>query len=99
MEHMRPALAAVALLSMGSGALAQGSPLTLGMPCYGARELVSVHGEIVLRTSPTTFDRYVASGGRCALGEVIEPAWVPTADTPQCPLGYSCVTPPTPSRR
>jgi hypothetical protein len=98
MERLKPIWAAIALLSFGSGALAQGSPLTRGMSCYGARELVSVHGAVVLRTGPATYDRYVAAGGQCVLGEVMEPAWVPTADNPQCPVGYRCVTRTTPSR-
>jgi hypothetical protein len=98
MQRLKPICAAIALLSSGSGALAQGSPLTRGMSCYGARELVSVHGAVVLRTGPATYDRYVAAGGQCVLGEVMEPAWVPTADNPQCPVGYRCVTRTTPSR-
>jgi hypothetical protein len=98
MKHMKPVCAAVTLLSMGAGALAQSHPLTLRMSCYGARELVSIHGAIVLNTGLTTYDRYVAAGGQCVLGEVIEPAWVPTADNPQCPIGYRCVTRMRPSR-
>ncbi len=89
---MKLLIASVALIGIGSNALAQSHPLTLRMTCYGARELVSVHGTIVLNTSPTTYDRYVAAGGQCVLGEVIEPAWVLTADNPQCPIGYRCVT-------
>jgi hypothetical protein len=89
---MKLLFTSVALISMGTGALAQSHPLTVQMSCYGARGLVSVHGAIVLNTSPTTYDRYVAAGGRCELGEVTEPAWVPTADTHQCPIGYRCVS-------
>jgi hypothetical protein len=91
-------LASVAVLSLGSGALAQSHPLTLQMSCHGARELVGAQGAIVLNTGPTTYDRYVAAGSQCVLGEVTEPAWVPTADTPQCPIGYRCVIRPRPSR-
>lgn len=98
MDGTKSAWVVLAVLGMGSGALAQGRPLTLQMTCYGARELVSVHGAIVLNTSPTTYDRYVAAGGQCVLGEVIEPAWVPTADTQQCPIGYRCVTRTRPSQ-
>ncbi len=98
MECMRLTFAAVSLIGMGSVALAQNNPLTLRMSCYGARELVGSQGSIVLSTSPTTYDRYVAAGGQCSLGEAIEPAWVPTADTPQCPIGYRCVTRTRPSR-
>jgi hypothetical protein len=91
MQHMKLASVAIAFISMGSGVLAQSHPLTLQMTCYGARELVATHGAIVLNTSPTTYDRYVAAGNQCVLGEVMEPVWVPTADTRQCPIGYLCV--------
>jgi hypothetical protein len=98
MDHTKSACVVLALMSMSSGTLAQGHPLTLRMTCYGARELVSVHGAIVLNTGPTTYDRYVSAGGQCVLGEVIEPTWVPTADTAQCPIGYRCVTRTRPSQ-
>jgi hypothetical protein len=97
MERTKSACVVLALMGMGSGALAQGHPLTVQMTCYGARELVSVHGAIVLHTSPTTYDRYIAAGGQCVLGEVAEPLWVPTADTSQSPIGYRCVTRTRPS--
>jgi hypothetical protein len=98
MEHVRLASAVFSLISMGSSALAQSHPLTLQMSCHGARELVAVRGAIVLNTSPTTYDRYIGAGDQCALGESLEPAWVPTADTPQCPIGYRCVARARPSR-
>jgi len=97
-EYMKLLRTTIALVSMSSGAWAQGHPLTLRMSCYGVRELVAAQGAVVLNTSPTTYDRYVGGGGRCALGEITEPAWVPTADSPQCPVGYRCVTRTRPSR-
>ena len=90
MDHMKLVFAAAAIISMGSGALAQSHPLTLRMSCNQARSLVAAQRAIVLNTGLTTYDRYVA-GGQCLLGEVMEPAWIPTADTPQCPVGYRCV--------
>ncbi len=99
MEHMKLVCAAIAYLSMGSDTLAQGRPLTLQMSCYGARELVASQGAVVLSTGPTTYDRYVTGYGRCVLGEVPDPAWVPTADNPQCLIGYRCVERTRPSGR
>jgi hypothetical protein len=98
MRYMQPASAIVALMSIGSGALAQSHPLTLQMSCYGARELVASEGAIVLSTGPTTYDRYVAAANQCMLSEVTEPVWVPTADTSQCPIGYRCKIRTRPSR-
>jgi hypothetical protein len=91
MEQLKLTCAAIVLVSVGSGALAQSHPLTLRMVCSQARNLVSAEGAIVLNTSPTTYDRYVAAGSQCALGETLDPVWVPTADTSQCPIGYRCV--------
>lgn len=90
--------AALALAGMASGALAQSRPLTSRLSCGDARGLVAARGAIVLNTSALTYDRYVASAGSCGLGERTEPAWVPTADNPQCSIGYRCVIGTTPSR-
>jgi hypothetical protein len=82
--------ASLALLFLGADAQAQSNPLTTRMSCGQARSLVAAQGAIVLNTSPLTFDRYVGGTGFCALGEVAEPTWVPTADNAQCPIGYRC---------
>ena len=89
---MRLLAIVLAVIGLGSGALAQGRPLTLRMTCDEARNLVAARGATVLGTGPMTYDRYVGSGGYCGLGETTEPAWVPTADTAQCPIGYRCVS-------
>jgi hypothetical protein len=91
MEHMKLLVASAVLISMGSDALPQSRPLTLRMLCSQARALVAARGAIVLNTGPTTYDRYVTSSRYCVRGEVTEPTWVPTADTPQCFIGYRCV--------
>jgi len=98
MVSMKLLLASAALIGMGSGALAQSHPLTLGMSCGQARNLVAAQGAVVLNTSPMAYDRYVASGSYCVLGERAEPTWAPTADTPQCPIGYRCVGRTLPAR-
>ena len=99
MKTVKVIYAAISLVSISSDALAQSNPLTLRMSCNGARALVANQGAIVLNTGPSTYDRYVAGYGRCVLGEVPDPAWVPTADTPQCPIGYRCVDRARPSGR
>jgi hypothetical protein len=60
------------------------------MSCGEARNLVGSTGAIVLSTGRHTFDRFVATPGFCSFGEWARPATAPTADTPQCPLGYVC---------
>lgn len=83
-------IAVLILLSTSSDAWAQSRPLTLGMSCAQAQGLVASRRAIVLNTGPLTYDRYVGSSGLCAVGETLDPAWVPTADTAQCPIGYRC---------
>ena len=79
-------------------AWAQSRPLTLRMSCAQAQGLVASQRGIVLNTGPFTYDRYVGSSGSCVIGETLDPAWVPTADTAQCPIGYRCAPRSPPSR-
>ncbi len=99
MKSVKVIYSAIALVSMSSSLIAQSNPLTLRMSCNGARALVANQGAIVLNTGPFTYDRYVAGYGRCVLGEVPDPTWVPTADNLQCPIGYRCVERTRPSGR
>lgn len=88
-------LTLVATLLLTTGAVAQTRPLTLRMGCGQAKALVASRGAVVLSTGQNTFDRYVSSGAFCLSGEFARPAWVPTADDPQCAIGFTCVpTPP-----
>lgn len=79
---------------LANGTLAQTRPVTLGMSCARANALVTRQGAIVLGTGPYTYDRYVSSQAFCLSTEFARPAWVPTADTPQCFIGYTCVSAP-----
>ena len=72
-------------------AVAQSRPSTLRMTCAQARGLVAAHGGIVLGTGAYTYDRFVVHRGFCLITETTRPEWVPTADTPQCFIGYSCI--------
>ncbi|WP_048708828.1 hypothetical protein [Microvirga massiliensis] len=78
------------LIAFCTPALAQVGPSTLTMSCQQAHALVASQGAIVLRTGPITYDRYVISPAFCMRAETTEPTWVPTADTPQCFIGYVC---------
>jgi hypothetical protein len=91
MRRMKPACAAIVLISMSSGAMAQAGPLTTGMTCNQARNLVASQGAVVLNTGATTYDRYVASGAYCGLGEVPVPGLAPTKDASRCLVGSRCV--------
>ncbi|MGO4526346.1 hypothetical protein AB4097_15955 [Microvirga sp. 2MCAF35] len=73
-----------------TGAMAQTGATTLTMTCAAARGIVASRGAVVLRTGPTTYDRYVRDSSFCALPETAQPAWVKTADAAQCPIGSVC---------
>ena len=92
MKRLGLVVVITALLS--TGAFAQSRPLILRMSCSQAKFLVTSRGAIVLSTGQYTYDRYVSSQASCLSGQFTRPAWVPTADTPQCFVGYTCVDSP-----
>jgi hypothetical protein len=73
-----------------SAATAQTRPSSVEMPCARAAALVQSRGAIVLGTGGYTYDRFVTGANFCLYGEFTEPAWVPSADNPQCFVGYRC---------
>ena len=89
-RHTRRFVLALALIVSATGAFAQAGPSSLSMSCQTARQIVSSRGAAVISTGRYAYDRYVVSSQFCVLGETTEPAWIPTADTPQCFVGYRC---------
>ena len=87
---LKRSVAVLAAFAAATGVAAQSRPSTLNMSCAQARGLVAAHGGIVLGTSAYTYDRFVVHRGFCLITETTKPEWVPTADTPQCFIGYSC---------
>jgi hypothetical protein len=87
---MKTLLLVAALATTSPAAMAQSGRTTLTMSCAQARGIVAAQGAVVLRTGPTTYDRYVRDGSFCALQEAIRPAWIRTADVVQCPVGGVC---------
>ncbi len=87
---MRKIVCVLALLAAASSVQAQPRPLTPNLTCDQARGLVLSRGQIVLGTGAYTYDRYVRDQRFCLRNETTELAFVPTRDTPQCPVGYTC---------
>jgi hypothetical protein len=85
------ATAVVALLA--TAASAQPRPSTLTMSCAQARALVASRGAAVLGTGGQTYDRFVRDRRFCEVTEATQQAFVPTRDTPQCPVGFRCFEP------
>ncbi len=65
-------------------------PTTAPPTCAGLAALVKSQGAVVLGDNPRTYQRYVRDQTFCAYQQVASPAWVPTADNPQCFVGYTC---------
>jgi hypothetical protein len=76
--------------ALSSGAHAQARPFSPGLRCGDVANLVSLNGARVISTGGGTYDRFVAAQRYCARGETTKPAWVLTADNPQCFVGYTC---------
>jgi hypothetical protein len=87
---MRKTALVLLFLGLASSVSAQQRPFTPGMSCNQARQIVFSRGAVVLGTGTYTYDRYVRDQGFCEINETIQPGFVPTRDTPQCPVGYLC---------
>jgi hypothetical protein len=87
---MKRFVLALALLASVSDARAQQRPFAPSLPCRQVQQIVSANGAVVISTGQFTYDRYVSGAGFCQINESIEPAWIATRDTPQCPVGYLC---------
>ena len=75
-----------------SPAAAQPRPFAPGMPCAAVRALVAAEGAVILGTGTHAYDRYVAHAGFCPRDQTTEAAFERTADSPQCFVGYRCVS-------
>jgi hypothetical protein len=87
---MKRFVSILALLASVSNAEAQQRPLAPNLPCRQVQQIVLANGAAVIGTGQFTYDRYVSGAGFCQINESIEPAWIATRDTPQCPVGYLC---------
>ncbi len=90
MKSLSTIITTLALLA-GSGNAALAAPSSLDMTCREVSMLVKERGAVILRTSPTVFGRYVNSAGLCEIALVAVPAWIPTKDSSECFVGYTCV--------
>lgn len=78
---------------VAAASVAHARPNTLNMTCGEAAATVARAGAIVLSTGEFTYDRFVATNGFCLPGEITRPGLAPTANSPQCQVGYICVQP------
>jgi hypothetical protein len=85
---LRAAILIAALLAAGAAEAQR--PFTPRLSCAQAQQLVASRGQIVMSTSPTTYDRFVADHRFCPTSYAAEPAWERTADAAQCFIGFRC---------
>lgn len=90
---MRRAAALLLPLAVLAATPAAARPASYKMTCAAVQALVGRQGGVVMDTSPTTFDRYVANLRFCMPGQALKPEWVPARDTRQCFAGYTCIDP------
>lgn len=80
----------IALIATSSGGLAENRAFAPALSCRVIANTVASSGAVVLGAGGDSFDRYVSDQSQCALGEVIAPAWVRSADSSSCFVGYTC---------
>jgi hypothetical protein len=86
---IRPALAVLLALST-TAASAQPRLSSVTQPCGASQQYVFARGAVVLGTGGYTYDRFVRDRNFCEFNQFLEPAFVPSLDTPQCFVGYRC---------
>ncbi|MBB4301137.1 hypothetical protein GGD81_000152 [Rhodobium orientis] len=92
MRSAAAAMVAFLFCLAGSGAAAAPRANTTAMTCTEAQTLVAGSGAVVLATSTFLYYRFVSSEAQCPREQVTRPAFVPTADDPECPIGYRCAS-------
>jgi hypothetical protein len=90
---MRSITMALGIMLVATTAMAQSRPSTTGMTCGQARGFIGTRGAAVIGTGGQTYDRFVRDRSFCQPTEVTRVAFVPTRDTPQCPIGFRCIEP------
>jgi hypothetical protein len=85
---LRVVLVASAALTATAAMAAR--PVAPAMSCHALTNMVERNGAVVLSTSRTTYDRYVADRRYCERTEITKPAWIVSSDNDECFIGYTC---------
>jgi hypothetical protein len=80
----------LAAVLVGGGALAQERIQASAMRCADLAGTVRARGAAIVTTGPITYERLVRDQSFCELETTTAPAWVASADDPQCFAGYRC---------
>ena len=88
---MKTVLFTAPFILLASATLAEAHPNSLAMSCASTRGLVQHTGAVIIATGANLYDRCVTDAGFCTITQNAKPAWLPTADEPQCLVGSRCV--------
>lgn len=89
-SKMKKLTFAIVAATVLASSVAQARPFTPAMACGTAANLISLNGAMVMSTGGHTYDRFVVSAAYCTPHEYTKSAFVPTANDPQCFVGYTC---------
>ena len=89
-HSMKISAAFAATMILASTLSSSARPDTRYISCQAATGLVNSYGAIILGTSAHVYDKYVKNHAYCNRGQRLERAYVPTADSRRCNVGYKC---------
>lgn len=87
---MKRVVLVLMFLASADLAVAQARMSTTNRACTASQQDVARGGAVVLGTGGYTYDRFVRDRSFCEVAEFTEPAWVPSADSQACFVGYRC---------
>lgn len=87
---MKALMLALPIALAASTALAQPRVDSLTASCDTVSRIVRQSGAAIIGTGHFLYDRFVNDDGYCPRSQITEAAWLPTADDPQCFVGYRC---------
>lgn len=92
MKRITCATAAAAIIAAAGPAHAISRYNSATLTCEGARQAIRSEGAVIIRYPSTRvgkmtlYDRYVRNSDYCDPNEYAERAYVPTSDSPRCPV-------------
>lgn len=87
---MRTLLFVVPFALVAGAAVAQQGPDPSTMSCAAAQQMVQQRGVVIFWSGGNVLGRYVSGQEYCDINTFIAPAWIQTADNPQCLVGNYC---------
>ena len=80
----------VVALMITAPAISQTRATVSQLTCDAAFQFIINRGEVLVATSPSTYERVVSNGGFCLRNESPRPVVTVTRDNPSCQIGVYC---------